>query len=128
MHRARIAAFAAAIALALSLTALLANPVAAQELASGTWTGTLEAPGQAPFDIEFEVEGGDEPVITMSAMGMSLGLENVELVDEALHFGFDAGGAYVVCELPARDGGGFEGECVGDDGESGFISMTPPKD
>lgn len=107
---------------------VFAAPAAAQEMAEGTWGGTIEPPGGGVMDISFEVETGEALSITLVAPGMGeLVADDEELVDGVLHFGFDAGGAYVVCELPKTDDGGFEGECVGDDGAVGYLTMTPPE-
>lgn len=117
---------ATAVALALFLAPVLASSTAAQELESGTWTGTLEPPEGGEMAVSFEVTGGAEPSITMAGQGQFLVLENIELTDDALHFTFDMG-TFIVCELLVSDEGGFAGECVGDDGESGFITMVPPQ-
>ena len=107
-----------------AIMGVAAAPADAQDLVSGTWTGTIEPPDGMVVDVEYEVDG-DTPAITMSAMGESIMLDDIEVTDEAIHFTFNIG-VYVVCELPLRDDGGYEGECVGDDGDSGWLTMVPP--
>ncbi len=126
MNRFASATLATVAALSFLLAPSLATPTIAQEMESGTWTGTLEPPDGGEMDITFEVTGGADLGILMSFQGQSLVLDNIELDDDALHFTFDIG-TFVACELLVQDEGGFGGECVGDDGESGFITMTPPQ-
>ena len=125
MHRFVRTALGALAALALFAGFALASPVSAQELESGTWTGTVEPPDGGIIDVEFAVEWGDEPSIVIMAMGESLAVLDIEVTEEALMFAFDAD-EYVACELLATDDGGYEGECVGSDGTPGYMTMTPP--
>lgn len=114
---------------ALGLPAL-SSPLAAQELASGTWTGSLTGPDGQSFPVEYEVvSDGDDLSITMIAPGQGeMPFERISREDGVLSMGFEIPGVSVDCELTAADDGSLEGDCTGSDGQSGVIKMIPPSD
>lgn len=105
------------------------GPLAAQEMESGTWAVTMITPEGEVVDLQYEVTSeGDEISIVMVVPGFGeLPLNDVSLDDGTLTFSFDFG-FVVTCDLDETDDGGFEGECVGDDGASGTLKITPPPD
>lgn len=129
---ARIGLAAAAAFAFLGIAALF--PVAAQEMTSGIWGGTLTGPGGEMIDVTLDVSGeGDDLAITLMwpadapPEAEDMVLEEIDLSEDALTFVLPIPTVRVVCELAgADDEGAYEGECVGDDGNSGHLRMTPP--
>jgi hypothetical protein len=104
-------------------------PLSAQELATGTWSGTITPPDGGPAAVTFEVssEGDDLSIMIMGPDGQSTSLNDVQMMGEALHFTIDFG-VLVTCHLDPQDEGGFGGECTGSDGQTGTLTMVPPED
>jgi len=102
--------------------------LAAQAMASGTWGGTLVPPGDEAADLQFQVVSAEDAIsITMVIPGFGeLPLDDVTLEDGTLRFSFNIG-LVVKCSLAQGDDGGFAGTCNGEDGNSGQLTMTPPK-
>ncbi|MDH3734062.1 MAG: hypothetical protein OEU54_11030 [Gemmatimonadota bacterium] len=126
----RFARTGLAVAALVLATPLSSAPLAAQELAEGTWTGSITTP-DAAFDIQFEVAGeGEELAVTMIILeaGQEMPFETVELVDDMLTLGFVLPNVTVTCELAGNEDGSYAGECVGSDGEGGHMTMVPPAD
>ena len=119
-------------ATALGIVTLLAMsvtpPIGAQELTSGTWTGTMSPPGGGSLAVSYEVDVSDGALsIVMSANGQSLSLNEVALDGDALTFWWEPG-TRVNCRLLRREDGSFAGTCsegTGADGE-GTLTMVPP--
>jgi len=130
MTRLRQVGLAAVAALALVLTFAVA-PATAQDMASGTWAGTVTGPDGQGVDVTFEVSAADGDLAIMlippadTGMG-GMVLEEIAMADGVLTFVFPVPNVRVVCELSRDDEGAFEGECVGDDGNSGHMRMVPP--
>lgn len=104
--------------------------LSAQEMKEGTWTGSIMTP-DGPFDLEFDVTGsGEDLAITMTVIeaGESMPFDSVELNGDMLTLGFVLPAVTVTCELAANDEGGYEGECLGSDGQGGHMTMVPPGD
>lgn len=127
--RAPLAALAA-------LTLLFAaSPMPAQELATGTWTGTIAPPGETALDVQYEVSYDEEGALAITLLppaGVgappSIPFSDVALEDEALTFAWSAGSTALDCELLLLEAGSFEGECVDEDGVPGYLTMVPPAD
>jgi len=109
------------------------GPAAAQDMAPGTWGGTLTGPGGESIDVTFEVTGEGEDLAIMLMWpddappeAVDLALEEIELSDGALNFVIPIPEVLVACELEGVDEGAYEGECAGSDGQSGHLRMTPP--
>jgi hypothetical protein len=104
------------------------SPLSAQELAKGTWSGVITPPDGSPAPVTFEVssEGDDISIMIMAPDGQSTSLNDIQMMGEALHFTIDFG-VIVTCHLDPQDEGGFGGECIGSDGESGTLTMVPPE-
>lgn len=103
----------------------------AQDIESGTWSGTLVDPGGQEIPVSFEVSTvSDSLSIDMSspAFGnMKMPLSDITLSDASLTFSFQPG-PVVNCELEKMANGSFEGVCDDASGEEGMITMKPPKD
>lgn len=121
-----------AVALALSLTV---GPAGAQELATGTWTGTVTPPDDPTLEVQYEVSYDEEGALAITLLppaGIgappSIPLRDVALEDGSLTFSWNPGGTALDCELLLLEDGSFEGECVDDEGVPGFLTMVPPAD
>lgn len=121
------AGVATTFALAMFSMLCPSTPLAAQELAEGTWTGTITTP-DGEWPVEYEVEGkGDELSVTMVAVtGERMPFDTAHLADGVLHLAFTLPDVSVECELAGADDGGYEGECSGSDGNGGTMKMIPP--
>ena len=101
----------------------------AQTLQEGAWTGTAVSPDGEIFGLTYNVSHPDGVLsIMMEVPGQgSFPLNAVALADGELSFSFEAGN-FLTCVLTQQDDGGFEGECLADDGSSGQLTMTmmPP--
>lgn len=122
----------AAVALALTLAV---GPARGQELATGTWTGTVTPPGETALEVQYEVSYDEEGALAITLLppaGVgappSIPFNDIALEDEALTFGWSAGDTALDCELLLLEDGSFEGECVDEDGVPGFLTMVPPAD
>lgn len=122
----------ALVALTILAAPTLTAPLAAQEIVAGTWTGSLAGPDGQSFPIEIVVAGeGDDLSVTMVAPGQGeMPFTRVSHSEGQLNLGFDVpgGGVSVDCELTEAEDGSYEGDCVGSDGQSGVLKMTPPQD
>ena len=132
MTRSARLGLAAAVAFALLGTTGLA-PASAQEMAPGTWTGTLTAPDGMAIDVTFEVSGMGEDLAILFIWpegappeAEDMNLEEVALSDEGLTFVLPIPNVHIVCDLASGDDGSYEGPCDGDDGQSGQLRMVPP--
>lgn len=132
MTRSARLGLAAAVALSLLGTAGLGT-ASAQEMASGTWKGTLTAPDGMSVDVTFEVSGMGEDLAILFVWpedgppgAEDMNLEEVELSDDGLTFVLPVPGVHVVCDLVVDGDGAYEGDCNGDDGQSGRLLMEPP--
>jgi hypothetical protein len=108
--------------------AFLAIPsfAASQSLKPGTWTGTVNPPGEAAVDANFEVRvAGDTIGITLKGEFGEFPLSDVKLSADRLMFTFSPG-TTVRCTLQLGENGGYSGDCTDSDGGTGVIVMNPP--
>ncbi len=99
----------------------------AQTLQEGAWTGTAVTPEGQTFGLTYNVSHSDSVLsIMLDVEGQgTFPLNDVGLADGELSFSFEAGN-FLTCVLTQQDDGGFEGECLADDGTSGQLTMMPP--
>jgi opacity protein-like surface antigen len=107
-----------------------AAPAAAQELMSGTWTGTMAPPGAAGVPVTFDVgeAGGALSIVMRSAqVEGEMPFKDVRIEGGELTFWWDPG-VRVNCTLERTPNGSFEGPCAGESGPEGAgrITMVPP--
>lgn len=117
--------FAAAAAAMLLFTPIGAS---AQDIATGTWTGTISPPGGSPLEITYEVAAtADGFSVLVNGPGEPLPGSDVVVGDDRLTFTFEPG-TPVDCVLMLQDDGRYEGECVDAGGDPGVLVMIPPGD
>ena len=116
---------------AFATVALAASPASAQDLALGTWTGTMTPPGAQPVEVSYEVSRTTGPLtIVMTSMDVEgeMPFQEVMYDGSVLVFWWDPG-VRVDCALRWSDGS-LQGTCTDGrpaDGE-GQMLMTPPGD
>lgn len=124
------------IASTLGAAALLAlaaaAPADAQELLSGTWTGTMAPPGASGIPVTFDVgetAGALSIVMRSAQVEGDMPFQDVRLDGSELTFWWDPG-VRVNCTLERTAAGGFDGTCAGEAGPEGAgrITMVPPAD
>ena len=101
----------------------------AQKLETGTWTGTVVDPGGQSYDVTFVVQtAGDSLKIDMTGgpEGATFPFLDIRFDNGKLMFQWEPGSP-VNCTLEPVATGGFSGPCTDDDGESGLLTMVPPK-
>lgn len=110
------------LALALAMTA----PATAQDIQTGTWTGSITPPGVPTQETTYEVTASDDMVaITIATPIGDLPFNDLEVGADRLTFSFEPG-TPVDCVLMLRDDGSYSGECVDSDGDPGVLVMVPP--
>jgi len=106
-----------------------AAPVEAQQLAAGTWTGTMTPPDGEPVPVTYVVshEGG-VPSVLMESLEVEGTMEffDVQLEGDQLTFWWDPG-VRVECALMRGEDGAFEGPCRDGTAGEGAIRMVPPE-
>lgn len=124
---------AAVLAVVAAALFIAVAPASAQELETGTWTGTVTPPDDPTFEVEYEVsydEGGALAITLIPPAGVdappSIPFRDAVLEDGALTFSWTAGSTGLTCELLLLEDGSFEGECVDEDGVPGHLTMVPP--
>lgn len=122
------------LAVAAIATVFATAPAVAQELAVGTWTGTVAPPDELPIDVQYEVSYDDEGALRIAILppeGIGapprLEFRDVMLEEETLTFSWTPG-TELTCQLLRLDDGSFEGECTDTDGVPGQLTMVPPAD
>src|SRR5690606_27200652 len=101
-----------ALAAALLVAAASPAPSAAQQLPSGTWSGTMTPPGGSPLEVTFqvgEVDGALAMVMRRDPEG-DMPLRDVRLAGDELTFWWFPG-VRVECTLRRAGDGSFEGPC-----------------
>lgn len=100
---------------------------AAQDMADGTWTGTMHSPG-APDGIAVTYQVSHSEGQLMIAIATPMGSQDfsdIEFSDGWMTFTWTPGPA-VHCRLEPQAIGGYAGECVDDRGGTGQLSIMPP--
>jgi len=100
----------------------------AQELESGTWTGSVFLPDGQLFDVTYEVVSDTDSLsidIAAPAFG-KLPFSDIEVTESELTFEFRPG-PLVFCVLEWTSGGSYEGTCAPDGEEEAQMIMSPPK-
>lgn len=111
-----------------ALSLLAVNPVEAQRLETGKWTGTVTPPGELiGMPVEYEVTfKGDTLGITVNAGDHgTFTFNEVKLDDKVLTFWFRPG-PRVDCTLTRDEVGTFSGPCSDSEGGIARIVMVPP--
>lgn len=114
----------AAVAVLLSLSAAAGS---AQEMESGTWTGTVVPPGGEGVPVTYRVglvEGALTIVMNNDLLG-DIPLHDARLDGAGLTFWWEPG-TRVDCALQRQADRSFSGTCTAGNGE-GAISMMPPE-
>jgi hypothetical protein len=110
------------------LTLVLPASLAAQKLATGTWTGTISPPNEAAIEATFNVRmSGDTTKITLNADGHAIEATEIKVEPKQLLFTFAPGGNSVRCTLLLRDDKSYSGDCLDTNGGKGVIVVRPPK-
>ncbi len=120
----RVCAMAGAV-----LVAVLAysSEARAQDLADGTWSGTMTQPNASrPLRLEYQVTHVDDDlvIVMLSPMGR-MPFSDIEFSDGVLRFTWRPG-PLIECQLEPQDDGGYYGDCVDEDGAKGQLRMVPP--
>lgn len=115
---------------ALAAATLVAAPANAQEMALGTWTGTMTPPGASPVPVSYEVSrAGDALAIVMTSVQVEgeMPFQDVMFDGQVLVFWWDPG-VRVDCALRWNDEGSLQGTCTDGraDDAQGAMVMTPP--
>ena len=114
------------LALALVVPALCS----AQAPKPGKWTGFAVPPNEtSQVALTFDVTGNADSlgiVIHVAEEG-DIPASEVHFTDKTITFVFEAG-PVVDCSLNLNAEGAYSGDCVGDDGKTGQMTMVPPKE
>jgi len=99
-----------------------------QQLQTGTWTGTVVDPGGEPIGVSFDVHSaGDTTAISMIIPeGPTFAMSEIHFDQTKLVFTWDAG-VKIVCTLDPATEGSYSGSCIDESGNSGTMTMVPPK-
>lgn len=108
-----------------------ASAAGAQELPTGTWTGTVTDPGGDVITIEYEIEMVDGAlqghlIPPMEAGMPPIPMEEFRVEGDVIYFNWSPG-TFLECEIEKEDDGSWMGPCIDPDGEMGFLTMEPPK-
>lgn len=112
------------------LAAIVAAPANAQDMAPGTWTGTIAPPGMEPIPVTYDVARTDGALSivmkSVSVMG-EMPFRDVRIDESALTFWWESG-VRLDCSLVRTPAGGYEGTCTDGTGPTGegALTMVPP--
>ncbi len=112
--------------IALTLGVLGTTGAMAQDLADGTWTGSMMPPGGDEAAVEYTVshEDGQLAISLASPMG-EFPFSDIGFEDGALTFAWTPGPT-IECALEPQEDGSFYGDCEDEDGGIGQLRMIPP--
>ena len=114
--------------LLLGLAVLVLPQIAAAQLQTGTWTGTIAPPGDQPVPVTFDVKGrGDSTSILLKTPMGEVPFTQIKLLADRITFVFMPGGDTVSCTLMLRPDKSYGGDCKDEAGGTGQIVMIPPK-
>ncbi len=118
---------AAGLGMVTLLTMWVTTPAGAQELARGTWTGTMSPPGTPSVDVTYEVgeSGGALSIVMNGGPQGSTPFNDEQLDGDELTFWWEPG-IRVDCTLLRQEDGSFEGPSPPAGGEEGTLTMVPP--
>ena len=118
------------IAVAALAAAMLGTaPASAQDMALGTWTGSLTPPGAQPVPVSYTVErtDGKLAIVMNEDMNGEMPFQDVVYDGSVLVFWWDIG-VRIDCALRWNDGS-LQGTCSdGTQGGDGSMLMTPPSE
>ena len=105
-------------------------PVAAQAqaLVSGTWTGTVIPPNGELIEVTYTVHAADDSLSIMMhvpEMG-DIPFRELHVTDDKLTCNWSVD-TELMCEFDLKAGNQYEGTCTDIQGESGQVTMVPPK-
>ena len=105
----------------------LVTPAMADPVPNGLWQGTMVPPEGREVGVSFKVQKiAGRTTMTMSVPGMGVvPLQDPELEDGLITFGFKMGEKFVSCRLEATGEDAYSGPCEGEAGDGGSISMKP---
>lgn len=97
-------------------------------LAPGTWTGSIVDPGGEEASVTYEVSvTGDTLRIELKVPeGPSFSFSNIRFEGGSLLFTWLAN-ISIECKLDAAEAGSYSGTCTDSSGESGHMTMVPPR-
>ena len=112
---------------ALAAAMLGAAPASAQDMAPGTWTGSLTPPGAEPVPVSYAVArtDGNLSIVMMEDLNGEMPFQDVVYDGSVLVFWWDIG-VRIDCALRWNEGS-LQGTCSdGRPGGDGSMLMTPP--
>jgi len=114
---------------ALAAAMLGAAPASAQDMALGTWTGSLTPPGAEPVPVSYTVEqtDGKLSIVMNEDINGEMPFQDVVYDGSVLVFWWDIG-VRIDCALRWSEGS-LQGTCSdGRPGGDGSMLMTPPSE
>jgi hypothetical protein len=115
----------------LGVAALLAfaAPLNAQDLAAGSWTGSIAPPGMEAIPLQIQVSGAGSGLSVLVSTVLFPGeipLNDIRLDGSSMTFWWDLG-VRVECTLTRDASGGYAGPCSdGSADGDGQMTMVPP--
>ena len=112
----------------LAVFGLLMLPLSAQaqQLQTGTWTGTITPPNTESAQATYNVRmSGDTLKITIMTPFGDLDFSDIKVQSDRITFTFIPG-TPVNCTLMLREDKSYAGDCVDSDGDTGVLVMVPP--
>jgi hypothetical protein len=118
---------AIALAAVAAVAMLGAGPASAQEMALGTWTGTITPPGAEPVAVSYTVDRADGKlsIVMSEELNGEMPFQDVVYDGSVLVFWWDVG-VRIDCALRWSEGS-LRGTCAdGRPDGQGAMLMTPP--
>jgi hypothetical protein len=101
----------------------------AQTIEAGTWTGTVQPPGNEVYQVTCVVSGTKDSVaitIRQEQLG-SFPARDIRVLADRITFTWSPGNDNVKCILMKKDDSSFAGDCTDAEGGTGHLVMIPPK-
>ena len=106
----------------------VAPKLQAQTLELGLWTGTVAPPGGEDFDVTYLVESVNDTLkVTFNTPRGAIPFQDIKVDEGKLSFSWMAGDTLLKCNMKQEEEGQYKGQCVESDGETGQLTMVPPK-